>query len=106
MERFFLRLQIYKSWKAEILDSSDSIFTPCSYKIDALKILNIPDYSKDINTKDILEVNSFRGRFCEHAREGEIVLIEGKLEQVRFKNKTEYFRVLLGDQVKDKMMLA
>lgn len=92
--------------EAKIVDSSDSIFTPCFYKINVLKILNVTENSKDINARDIVEVNSFRGRFCEHAREGEIVLIEGKLEQVRFKNKTEYFRVLLGDQVKDKMILV
>ena len=91
--------------EAKIVDSSDSIFTPCSYKINALNILNISDTSKDVNMKDILEVNSFRGRFCEHAREGETVTIEGKLEKVSFKNKKEYFRVLLGDQVKDRMIL-
>jgi predicted nucleotidyltransferase len=94
--------------EAEVLDSSDSIFTPCSYKINPLKILhnsNISNISMDINVKDVIEVNSFRGRFCEHAREGENVLIEGKIEKVYFKNKTEYFRVLLGDQVKDRMIL-
>lgn len=89
--------------EAKVVDSSNSVFTPCSYKIDAIKILNI---SKDINIKDIREVHSFRGRFCEHAREGETVTIEGKLEKVSFKNKKEYFRVLLGDQVKDRMILV
>ncbi|MCP4761703.1 MAG: hypothetical protein GY870_07975, partial [archaeon] len=94
--------------KAKIEKSSNSLFTPCSYEINPLKILDISsisDQSEDINIKDILEVNSFRGRFCEHAQEGETVLIEGKLEKVEFKNKKEYFRVLLGDQVKDKMIL-
>ena len=91
--------------EAKIVDSTYSIFTPCSYKINALKILNFPDKSKDINARDILEVNSFRGRYCEHAREGEIVVIEGKLERVCFKSKKEYFRVLLGDQVEDKMII-
>ena len=74
-------------------------------KINALKSFNNSDITRDIDIKDILEVNSFRARFCEHAREGEIVKIEGKLEKVRYKNKKEYFRVLLGDQVKDKMII-
>ena len=92
--------------KADISDSTDSIFTPCSYKINAIKILKCDKPTKNINLKDIHEVNSFRGRFCEQAREGETVLVEGKLEKVFFNDETEYFRVLLSDQVNDKMILV
>ncbi len=91
--------------KAHIIDSIDSIFTPCSYKIDPLKILESSNNSNKINIKDISEISSFRGRFCEHARENETVLVEGKLEKVIFKKELEYFRVLLSDQIQDKMII-
>ncbi len=91
--------------KAHIIDSRDSIFTPCSYKIKPLKILESSNNSNKINIKDINEISSFRGRFCEHARENETVLVEGKLEKVIFKKELEYFRVLLSDQIQDKMII-
>ncbi|MFX1569375.1 MAG: nucleotidyltransferase domain-containing protein [Promethearchaeota archaeon] len=91
--------------KAEILDSRDSIFTPCSYKIKPQKILESTLKLNNINSSDINEINSFRGRFCEQAKEGEKVLIEGKLEKVNFRNSLEYYRILLTDQIKDKMLI-
>lgn len=91
--------------KAHIIDSRDSIFTPCSYKINPLKILESSNNSNKINIKDISEISSFRGRFCEHVRENETVLVEGKLEKVIFKKELEYFRVLLSDQIQDKMII-
>jgi len=91
--------------KAEILNSTNSIFTPCSYKIKNIKVLEKKLKSADIDAKKIKEINSFRGRFCEQARNGENVLIEGKLEKVKFREEDEYYRILLSDQVKDKMIL-
>jgi hypothetical protein len=92
--------------KALVIDSKDSIFTPCTYKIKALKILDKKSTLNKINLEDILEIKSFRARFCEHAKEGETVLVEGKLEKVVFKNELEYFRILLTDQTKDKMLIV
>ncbi len=91
--------------KAKISDSIDSIFTPCSYKIKCLKVLDSQLISNKIDVKDIYEINSFRGRFCEHAKECETVLVEGKLEKVNFQDKEEYFRILLTDQINDKMII-
>ena len=91
--------------KGLIIDSKDSIFTPCSYKIKTLKILEKESTLEKINLKKILEINSFRARFCEHAKEGDTVLVEGKLEKVLFKNELEYFRIILTDQTKDKMLI-
>ena len=54
---------------------------------------------------DIQEICSFRGRFCENAVEKEIVLVEGKLEKVIIRNNIEYFRILLTDQTRDKMLI-
>ncbi|MHA2010641.1 MAG: nucleotidyltransferase domain-containing protein, partial [Promethearchaeota archaeon] len=77
--------------KVLVTDSTDSIFTPCSYKIQALKLLENKSRLNKINLKDIIEINSFRARFCEQAKEGETVMVEGKLEKVNYKNKLEYF---------------
>jgi predicted nucleotidyltransferase len=91
--------------KAKITDSKDSIFTPCSYKIKCLKVLDTQLISNKIDVKDIYEINSFRGRFCEQAKEGETVLVEGKLEKVNYQDKEEYLRILLTDQINDKMII-
>jgi predicted nucleotidyltransferase len=54
-----------------------------------------------INLKNITEINSFRGRFCEHAKDGELVLVKGKLEEVVFKDNQKHLRILLTDQTQD-----
>lgn len=100
---------IYKNYgriklKAKILDSSDSIFTPCSYKIEPLRLLELIPFSKEIKLIQIQEISSFRGRFCEQAIDREKVYIEGKLEKVLSKKKNEYFRIILGEYKEDKML--
>ncbi|TKJ22716.1 MAG: hypothetical protein CEE43_05670 [Promethearchaeota archaeon Loki_b32] len=91
--------------KADILDSKDSIFTPCSYKINPIKILKSNFNAKDIDMRDINEINSFRGRFCEHVKKSEKVIVEGKLEKARFKDDMEYYRILLNDPIQDKLII-
>jgi predicted nucleotidyltransferase len=91
----------YARIKAEIEDSSEAIFTPCSYKLKNVKILNGTSmYSID-------EIASFRGRFCEQARTSETVIAQGKVERVTDKwQNREHFRLLLGNQPSDYMVLA
>ncbi|TFG26853.1 MAG: hypothetical protein EU532_08880, partial [Promethearchaeota archaeon] len=92
-------------FKAEVTDSINSIFTPCSYKIHVIDLLeNSQIYSK-IDLSRLREINSFRGRFCEQALKGEKVIVEGKLEKVFYKDTEEYYRILLEDQVSDKMII-
>ena len=91
--------------KSEITDATNSIFSPCSYKINALKILDRSQIIGNMNFTKITEINSFRGRFCEQAIKGEKVLVEGKLERVSYKDKEIYFRILLGAEVQDKMII-
>ncbi|MHA1293267.1 MAG: nucleotidyltransferase domain-containing protein [Promethearchaeota archaeon] len=91
--------------KAEVIDSSEAIFTPCTYKIKPNKIIDSNFKTKEIRLEEIKEVNSFRGRFCEQCIKGERVFIEGKIEKVVFKNSFKYFRILLSDQVQDKMLI-
>ncbi len=86
--------------KATVVDDSESIFTPCSYKIANVK--NI----EGTKVEPIEEIVSFRGRFCEQARSGETVIAEGKLERVKQEGKQDNFRLLLGSKPADHMILV
>ena len=86
--------------KATIKDASESLFTPCTYQLADIQILEGP---KD---KPIKEIVSFRGRFCEHALNDETVIAQGKLERLQQKGKDDYFRLLLGSKPSDHMILT
>jgi predicted nucleotidyltransferase len=90
----------YAKIKARVIDDSQMIFTPCHYKIDDLKIV------EGSTAEPIHELVSFRGRFCEQARNGETVMVQGKLEKVQRKGAQEYYRILLGNKVSDYMILT
>jgi hypothetical protein len=90
----------YARVEAEIEDDSEAVFTPCSYKIGNVRVLQGPSFP-------IEEIASFRGRFCEQAREGEKVVAQGKVERVMdLEHNREYFRLLLGGKPSDFMVLA
>ncbi len=91
--------------KANIINSEDNIFTPCSYKIKPIKIIGTTNSLRKKNLRNIIEISSFRGRFCEQAKQGEKVFVEGKLEKVNYKDKPEYFRILLTDHTQDRMII-
>jgi len=86
--------------KATITDDSDAIFTPCSYKLANVEIL------EGTKVEPIEEIVSFRGRFCEQARSGEAVIAEGKVERVQQEGKDDRFRLLLGSKPADHMILV
>jgi len=85
--------------KATIEDESEALFTPCSYKLANVEIL------KGSKVEPIEEIVSFRGRFCEQAKSGEVVIAEGKLESVQQEGKHDYYRLLLGGKLSDHMIL-
>ncbi|MEM3673217.1 MAG: hypothetical protein QW468_03180 [Candidatus Bathyarchaeia archaeon] len=90
----------YMKIKATVIDDSESIFTPCTYKIEKVKIVKGP------KLQPVEEISSFRGRFCEQAKNGETVVAQGKLEHVADKRQNrEYFRLLLGGKTSDYMVL-
>ena len=93
------------SLKAKITDSKDSIFTPCSYKIEPLKLVSSTINNREINLEEIKEIVSYRGRFCEQALKDETVVIYGKLEKVQYKNEQGYLRIILENQIHDKMLV-
>ncbi|MEJ2248718.1 MAG: hypothetical protein P8Y70_07690 [Candidatus Lokiarchaeota archaeon] len=92
------------SLKAKIINSKDSIFTPSTYKINVLKLYPSQNSFKNSKLNEITEINSYRGRFCEHAEKNDLVFVEGKLEKVNFKDSETYYRVLLGNKPNDKMI--
>jgi len=90
----------YAKIKAVVEDDSEAIFTPCSYKIRNVETLEGVRFP-------IEEIASFRGRFCEQARIGELVIAQGKVERVMDNcQNREYFRLLLGNKPSDHMILA
>lgn len=89
----------YAQIKAKVTDDSEMIFTPCHYKIDNVEIV------EGSKIEPIQEIVSFRGRFCEQARKGESVMAQGKIERVQRMGEQEFYRVLLGNNVSDYMIL-
>jgi predicted nucleotidyltransferase len=85
--------------KATVVDDSEALFTPCTYKLANVEILEGP------KVEHLEEIVSFRGRFCEHARSDEAVIAEGKLERVQQEGKDDHFRLLLGGKPSDHMIL-
>jgi predicted nucleotidyltransferase len=86
--------------KATVVDDSEAIFTPCSYKLANVEVL------EGTKVEPIEEIVSFRGRFCEQARSGEAVVAEGKVERVQQEGKDDHFRLLLGSKPSDHMILV
>jgi predicted nucleotidyltransferase len=90
----------YTKIEATVVDDAEAIFTPCTYKIEDVKVVEGP------KLQPIREIASFRGRFCEQARKGETVIAQGKLERVTDQKKDcEFFRLLLGNKPTDYMIL-
>ncbi|MBT8171524.1 hypothetical protein KJN74_01455, partial [Candidatus Bathyarchaeota archaeon] len=85
--------------KAIIADDSEGLFTPCKYKLDNVEIVEGP------KVDSISEIVSFRGRFCEQAKIGEMIIAAGKLERVKQEGKNDHYRLLLGSKPSDHMVL-
>lgn len=87
----------YAKIKATVTDDSEMIFTPCCYKIADVEIL------EGVHVEPIEEIVSFRGRFCEQARNGETVIAQGKVERVQTDEQV-FYRLLLGNRTSDFMI--
>jgi predicted nucleotidyltransferase len=87
--------------KANVIDDSESIFTPCKYSITNVTLVD--GYKSEM----ISEIASFRGRFCEQAKTGEKVVAQGKVEKVTdLRTNHTHFRLLIGNSPSDCMVLA
>ena len=90
----------YAKITAKIADSTYSLFTPCSYKLQDARVVEGPKMAP------IMEIVSFRGRFCEQAENGEVVEAQGKVELVTNKKMhSEHYRLILGNKPSDYMVL-
>jgi hypothetical protein len=91
----------YTKVKAMVADDSESIFTPCMYVLEEATVL---DGSKHAQ---IEEIASFRGRFCDQARNGDKIVAQGKVEKVtNMKQNREYLRLLIGNKPSDYMIVV
>lgn len=87
--------------QAKVVDDSESVFTPCSYKVEDVQVFDGPKVFSSVSN-----VVSFRGRFCEQAKVGEIIVAQGKLEKViEVASGCKHFRLLLGNTPSDFMIL-
>jgi len=77
--------------RAVVADSGDSIFTPCSYRVEDVVFVDPQCGCK------VSELVSFRGKFTEQAEEGELVEARGTLERVEKIGGTVH-RVVLGGE--------
>jgi predicted nucleotidyltransferase len=90
----------YARIEARVVDDSEAIFTPCTYKIGSAKSFEGP------KLEPISEIVSFRGRFCEQARIGETVVAQGKVERVIDRRRNhEDFRLLVGNKPSDHIFI-
>ena len=89
----------YATIKAVVIDDSESLFTPCKYLVDNVKVI------EGVKVNSIREIASFRGRFCEHARKGEKLIARGKVELL-IENENRYARLLVGASTSDYMIVA
>jgi len=86
---------------ATVTNDSQMIFTPCIYSIGDVKLL------EGVKVEPLIEIASFRGRFCEQARVGEKITAYGKVERVKkLVEEEEHFRLLLGNKASDYMIRA
>lgn len=86
--------------KATVANDSEAIFTPCKYTVENATVV------EGSVIQPIVEIASFRGRFCEQAKKGERVAAQGKVELVKDNRQNrEYFRLLVGNIPSDLMVL-
>ena len=91
----------YARITATVADDSEALFTPCTYRLENVKVLDGPAL------QPITEVVSFRGRFCEQAKTGETIAAQGKVEHVtETKGKSEHYRLIIGNKPQDYMSLS
>ncbi|MFW9793012.1 MAG: hypothetical protein ACFFEE_01820 [Candidatus Thorarchaeota archaeon] len=77
----------FQKVSGKVLDSSDSIFTPCEYQV---KCVGIPNLKKII---------SYRGRFTEQVKSDVKFEAFGRLELVtNHREKSQYMQLVLGER--------
>jgi predicted nucleotidyltransferase len=83
---------------ATVADAREAIFTPCAYGVTDVQFI------EGAEVEGLEEIVSFRGRFCEQAREGDKIVAFGTLERVQAKGGQAWRRLLLGNHPEDYMI--
>ena len=94
----------YAKITANIADASDSLFTPCTYKLKDVAVVEGPKLTP------ITEIVSFRGRFCQQVptnlKEPPTVEVQGKIEHVTDNRTGEtHYRIIIGNKPTDYMVI-
>jgi uncharacterized protein len=80
-----------------VVGNLEAIFTPCRYGVAGVCIMEgLP--------AQISEVVSFRGRFCEQARTGDLIMASGSVESLESIGGEVRYRLLLGNSPDDTLV--
>jgi len=94
----------YAKITAKIVDDSDSLFTPCTYSLRDVVVV------EGSNLPPIKEIVSFRGRFCKQVpsdqQEPTSVEVQGKVELCTdTRTKVRHYRIIIGNKPTDYMVI-
>lgn len=81
--------------RATVAGDGDAIWTPCRYALRQVTVLD------GVMVDDLQEIVSFRGRFSDQARAGEIVEARGSVERVACETGKGHHRLVVGGQAGD-----
>ena len=104
METNTTRTVGYAKITATVSDSSDALYTPCTYKLRDVIVVEGPLLTP------IDEIVSFRGRFCEQVptnqKEPTTIEAQGKVELVTdIKTGATHYRLIIGGKPTDYMVV-
>jgi predicted nucleotidyltransferase len=85
--------------RATVHDDSDAIFTPCCYGVRKVAVLEGPQVD------DLREIVSFRGRFSDQLRTGEVAEATGTIEWVVQEAGESYHRLVVGGRAGDWLLV-
>jgi len=81
--------------RAAVHDDGDAIFTPCCCSVRQVTAL------EGAPVDDLREIVSFRGRFSDQVRAGEVAEARGSVERVVHETADAYHRLVVGGQAGD-----
>lgn len=84
--------------RARVLDDAEAIFTPSSYKVGDVAVL------EGVGSDNLCEIVSLRGRFADQVKAGDLVVARGHLERVMPRRIGVWSRLMVGAKLGDYLM--
>lgn len=84
--------------QARIHDDREAMFTPCRYLVGEVTHL------EGEPAEGLLQIVSFRGRFADQARVGDVVIARGRLELVVPPRRSRFLRMVVGGRPGDYLL--